>query len=142
MQRVFIYGTLKKGFPYHADGGMELYDCLGRFGTVQSYPLVVGGRWYSPCLIDEAGHGNRVFGETYAVDEDGLHALDLIESTAKINGYRRIQIEVAPEAGGTLMKAWAYVKDRERIGDIHTEPLTEYMLDAVYPPYIPPWERQ
>jgi gamma-glutamylaminecyclotransferase len=141
MDRVFVYGTLKNGFPNHASGGMEHCCCLGRFLTVQSYPLVIGGRWNSPCLIDEPGHGHRVAGEVYTIDKNGLRILDLIESTALSTGYRRVRIDVAPEAGAAPISVWAYVKDRERISDIHTGALTEYTLDAGFPPYIPPRER-
>lgn len=141
MHHVFVYGTLKKGFPNHDSVGMGQYRCLGRFRTMQAYPLVVGGQWCSPCLINEPGDGHRVEGETYLVDQEGLDNLDRLESVGRSDGYERIRIEIVAQAGGKPLSAWAYLKERARISPIHSEALTSYELTAEYPRYIPKWER-
>ena len=80
MQRVFVYGTLKRGFPNH-EVGLAGQRFLGRFHTAEAYPLVVAGRWFSPVLLAEPGHGHRVHGEVFAVGDDVLTDLDRLEST-------------------------------------------------------------
>ena len=64
MDFVFVYGTLKRGYPYH-ERGMKHARLVGRCPTREAYPLVVGGRWFSPILLAEPGVGRRDIGEVY-----------------------------------------------------------------------------
>ncbi len=142
MHRVFVYGTLKRDFPNH-DAWMKDYPCIGRFMTCAAFPLVVGGKWFSPYLIAEPGVGVPVFGEVFELDDRGLEVLDAIEGTDVPNGYRRIGIAVEDAGGvsgggGAPFDAWTYVKDRAAIEGIHSEPLEEYTLD---PRYVLPAKR-
>jgi len=137
MHRVFVYGTLKRGFPNH-DGAIADLPCLGRFRTAQAFPLVVGGDWFSPYLIDEPGEGHRVFGEVFEVDDEGLEALDRMEGTHLPVGYRRISIAIEDKHGAATFDAWTYVKDRETIRGIHSDPMEEYAQD---PRYVSPSKR-
>jgi gamma-glutamylaminecyclotransferase len=57
MHRVFVFGTLKRGFPNHE--GMAGLTCLGHYRTVQAYPLVIAGQWFSPVMMPEPGGGIR-----------------------------------------------------------------------------------
>ena len=41
MNKVFVFGTLKKGFPLH-DEGLQTATYLGPYRTVEKYP------WWSP----------------------------------------------------------------------------------------------
>ncbi len=138
MHRVFVYGTLKRGFPNH-DAWMKDYLCIGRFRTCDAFPLVVGGTWFSPYLIAEPGVGVPVFGEVFELDDRGLEVLDAIEGTDVANGYRRIGIAVEDADGGAPFDAWTYVKDRAAIEGIHSGPMAEYALD---PRYVPPAKRR
>ena len=138
MHRVFVYGTLKRGFPNHG-AWMKDYPCIGRFRTCDAFPLVVGGTWFSPYLIAEPGVGVPVFGEVFELDDRGLEVLDAIEGTDVPNGYRRIGIAVEDADGGAPFDAWTYVKDRAAIEGIHSEPMAEYALD---PRYVPPSKRR
>ena len=131
--RVFVYGTLKRGFPYF-DIAMRTHRFVGRFLTRERYPLVIAGAWYSPTLIFEPGRGHRVIGEVFEVDTAGLAHLDDFEGTDSPAGYRRTTIAVAAEADKTESEAWAYVKDRARIDVIHSQMLAEYPLDPRYLP--------
>ena len=70
MHRVFVYGTLKRGFPNH-DAWMKDYPCIGRFRTCVAFPLVVGGKWFSPYLIAEPGVGVPDGGHGTGGGEDG-----------------------------------------------------------------------
>ncbi len=128
MHRVFVYDTLKRGFPNH-DAAMTAFRCLGRFRTVEAYPLVVGGKWFSVYLIDELGKGKPVFGEIFEVDDEGLGTLDRVEGTHLPNGYHRITIALASNDGGSTFEAYTYAKRRDNIEGIHSEPLDEYTLD-------------
>jgi gamma-glutamylaminecyclotransferase len=131
MHNVFVYGTLKKGFPNHQTG-MAGAVYVGRVRTIVAFPLVVGGRWFSPSLIDELGVGHRVFGELYEVGDQKLELLDSMEGTQHPHGYRRITVKLVNLRRGDECDAWTYVKDRKVIDGIHSDPLGEYILDSRY----------
>lgn len=137
MHKVFIYGTLKRGFPNH-EAGLAGARFLGRARTLEAYPLIVGGRWFSPYLIDEPGQGQRVFGELFAVDAAGLALLDRMEGVGRPEGYRRICVAVAGPQGQTALDAWTFVKDRAAITVIHSATMAEYRHD---PRYVDPATR-
>ena len=137
MHRVFVYGTLKRGFPNH-HAGLKDVRCRGRFRTVERLPLVVGGTWFSPYLIDEPGKGKRVFGEIFVLDDDRLAKLDRLEGTHLSDGYSRISVGIEGANQGSPFDAWTYVKRRDAIEGIHCEPLDEYLPD---PRYVVPANR-
>ncbi len=137
MHRVFVYGALKRGFPNdisEANG----FHWVGLCRTIEAFPLVVGGKWFSPYLIAEPGEGHRVLGEAFEVDDQGLMDLDRMEGTQVANGYRRICIAIESEDKNTAFDAWTYVKHRQAIEGICSEPMIEYELD---PRYVPPCKR-
>jgi gamma-glutamylaminecyclotransferase len=125
MHKVFVFGTLKRGFPNHAEG-MAGETYLGRCRTARSYPLVIAGRWFSPVMMPEPGNGHQVIGELYEVDDRSLARLDEIESVHLPTGYRRESIDVVSLEDGSTLQAWAYFKDRQRIEIIHSDYLPEY----------------
>ena len=133
MHRVFVYGTLKRGFPYH-ETGLAGQRFLAVCRTLEAFPLVVAGPWFSPVLIAEPGAGRQVLGELYAVDGDALALLDRLEGTHLPGGYQRIEIAVSVEGDAGPGPAWTYVKRREQAGTLHTEFLEEYRLDPRYVP--------
>lgn len=133
VHRVFVYGTLKRGFPYHATG-LAGQTFVGRCRTRDAFPLVIGGPWFSPILIAEPGVGRRVLGEVFSVDDATLESLDRLEGTHLPNGYERIEIGVEPTQDGTSFQAWTYVKARALVDVIHSDPLEEYQLDPRYVP--------
>lgn len=122
--KVFVYGTLKRGFPnHHYMTGAE-FVCEAR--TVEAYPLVVGGQWFTPYLMPERGTGHTVKGELWNVPEAMMPALDALESTHLPNGYRRHRIAVLPEAAGEPVEAWTYFRERRHIPVIHSGHLDDY----------------
>jgi gamma-glutamylaminecyclotransferase len=123
---------LKRGFPY--ESAMLGQRLLGRCRTCQAYPLVIGGRWFSPILIAEPGSGTRVFGELYQVNNTALTILDRMEGSHLPTGYDRVEVTVETVAKGERLGAWTYVKERARIDVIHSEMLEEYFLDPRYVP--------
>ncbi|MEZ5856637.1 MAG: gamma-glutamylcyclotransferase family protein [Hyphomicrobiaceae bacterium] len=121
---VFVYGTLKRGFPnHHYMAGARF---IGMARTVEAWPLVVGNQWFSPYLLPERGVGHRVTGELWEVPESMMPALDELESVHLANGYRRERIGVEPEDGGEVRDAWAYLRERRFITTIHSEPMADY----------------
>ncbi|WP_234828041.1 gamma-glutamylcyclotransferase family protein [Sinorhizobium fredii] len=66
-QFVFIFGTLKKGFPLHRRG-LAHAAYLGPYRTAANYPMLVAGPWFAPMMFHEPGSGLRVSGELYAID--------------------------------------------------------------------------
>jgi gamma-glutamylaminecyclotransferase len=95
---VFVYGTLKKGFPNH-DHHMREARLVGTFRTQERYRLVLNGERCSPCLLAGSGSGRHVIGEVYAVDRARLARMDRLERTDRPDGYRRDRIRVDPLDG-------------------------------------------
>lgn len=84
---VFVYGTLKRGFA-----NAHLLDratCLGEFRTVTKFPLVIGGQFHSPYLLDLPHRGAHVKGEVYVVDDAILADLDHLENVG-VNYSRKV----------------------------------------------------
>ena len=135
MYQVFVYGTLKRGYP-NDHVGMPRAGFIGHYRTAERYPLVIGGKWYTPYLINEPGNGFQVAGEVYEVDEAVLAELDVLESVHLPNGYRRVEIALEPiDATETALgKAWAYLRERRHIDGIHEGPIETYPLDKRYVP--------
>ena len=123
-QKVFVYGTLKRGFPNHHY--MHGATFLAQARTVDAYPLVVGGAWFTPYLIPEQGQGHQVAGELWDVPEAMLPALDELESTHLPNGYRRHLIPVLATGAAAAQDAWTYFRERRHIAFIHTAALDDY----------------
>lgn len=134
---VFVYGTLKKGFPNHTRflGAARL---VGAFRTVSAFPLVLSGERCSPCLVDSPGAGRRVRGEVYDVGHRTLAALDRLERTAAPDGYHRRSIEVVPRGNETAerLRVYAYLKTPHLVDAPPNATLSEYTpaLGARYRP--------
>lgn len=124
--QVFVYGTLKRGFPNHAACMIEA-EFVGLGDTLIPYPLVIGGRWHSPCLIDEPGSGLRVRGELFRVEQPALVMLDQFESCDKPTGYLRKSLDIVIQGETAPIQAWTYLKPRDRIDGIHSDALAEYL---------------
>ena len=122
--RVFVYGTLKRGFPNHRYLAGATF--LGNAVMSDAYPLVVGGTWFTPYLIPEKGVGHRVMGEIWDVPEHMMPSLDRLESVHLPNGYRRQIAPVIVEGSGEQTDAWVYFRERRHIPVIHTDALSDY----------------
>lgn len=129
MPLVFVYGTLKAGFPNaHVNDGARR---PGRFRTQERLPLYLLGDGHVPCVVLSPGAGHQVFGEVYEVTHDSLARMDRLERLGEPDGYLRVAIEVeavdAGEPGALTVFVYARPPDdqvasqAQRIG-----PLAEY----------------
>src|SRR3954468_2126222 len=70
---VFVFGTLKEGFPNFATNrGKRL---PGAYVTREPYPLPRVGERHSPWMLDLPGEGHPVSGQVFAVDDETLAAM-------------------------------------------------------------------
>ncbi len=132
MKNIFVYGTLKRGFPNHSPQRLERFyitDCK----TVNHYSLVIVGQYYVPVLLQKNNEaiGEQVLGELYRVDQQTLDCLDKLEGVGKEKGYRRIEIEVLTDAG-EIKIADVYIKNRQDLEIVHSTLSTNYALDSRY----------
>ena len=133
VQRVFVYGTLKRGFPLH-DIGLAGATFLGAYRTVEPYPMLIAGPRFAPMMLDQPGRGVRVSGELYEVPLDQLEKLDAIESVG-VPGNERGRVLIEPLYGGAPIKVDAFFKGEELARPAHSPWLKTYPLD---PRFIPP----
>ena len=119
---VFVYGTLKRGFPNHHV--MQAGTFLGEARTLERYPMIVQGHHFSPVMLPEPGSGHRIIGEIWEVDDALLTVLDRLESVHLPTGYIRETIKV--EMAGRSFDAQVYFKARDRVEIVHSEPHADY----------------
>lgn len=132
MHKVFVFGTLKRGFALH-ERGMDGATFLGRYRTAERMPMRVAGRWFAPMMIDLPGEGSFVRGELYEVDDDRLLRLDRLESVG-LPGNFRTRIHVEPLFDGEACEAFAFLKAPEMMTPIHSECLEDYQDQRFIPP--------
>lgn len=126
MPLLFVYGSLKEGFPNHpVNRGRRV---PGAYRTAQAYPLHLVDA-VLPCLFLQPGAGLPVRGELFEVDDAALAAMDALERIGEPGGYQRVRIEVAPlDAPAHTTEAFVYVQDPALLqrGGPHPGPLAEY----------------
>lgn len=134
--RIFAFGTLKKGFALHAHG---LNDAvfLGNYRTVERFPMLIAGSWFTPMMLDLPGTGFRVKGELYDIAESQLPLLDALGSVGLPGNFRK-SIKICDGDGNLAGWAFAFLKSPDLAIPVHSGYLDEY-LDGRF---IPPWERQ
>jgi len=131
MHPLFVYGSLKEGFPnFHINRGRRI---AGQFRTVLPHPLhLVNGRL--PCLLPLPGQGLQVAGQLFEVDDAALAAMDALERVGRPGGYQRIVIAVQRSAGegpAAALDAFVYVQSPALLDGSgpHEGPLAEYTAE-------------
>jgi gamma-glutamylaminecyclotransferase len=126
---VFVFGTLKAGFPNFAVNRGRRVG--GVFRTVHPHPLYLVGERCVPVMIDVPGSGQCVAGELYEVDAAALAAMDALEGVGRADGYHRKALQVQGDDDATVVMAQVYMKHNERVtqGDLRDGPLAEYTLE-------------
>lgn len=130
MSLLFVYGSLKEGFPnFHVNRGTRV---PGRFRTCERLPFYLVGPGRLPCLLLQPGQGEQVIGQLFEVDEAALAAMDRLERVAEPGGYARASIAVeSMDPPGAVHRAFVYVQDLERL-DLpgpHRGPVAEYSAE-------------
>ncbi|XP_077994014.1 gamma-glutamylaminecyclotransferase C-like [Glandiceps talaboti] len=114
LHRVFVYGTLKKGQPnYHvitnADKGEATF--VGKATTVETWPLIIATQYNIPFILDKAGHGNKIQGELYDLDDKKFESFDELERHPTWYCREHIQVELIGAGDGADKRedAWCYL---------------------------------
>jgi len=129
MYRVFVFGTLKQGFPN--SGKNKGSRVSGEFLTKNRYPLYLVGERYSPWLVLSTGEGFQIRGQVFMVDEATLSDMDRLERIHQADGYRRVQMPVFSESTNEEMQVFVYVKPPEQLEGMLVQlgPIAEYELE-------------
>lgn len=128
MPLLFVYGSLKQGFPnFHANHGRRLE---GEYRTAEPHPLYLFNGQL-PCLLPLPGQGLTVRGQLFEVDDAALATMDRLERVGEPGGYRRETIAVVAVDHGAALpgaSAFVYVQDPGflALGGPHEGPLAEY----------------
>ncbi len=125
---VFVYGTLKRGFPNYHEGLADarfICDCL----TVERWPMYIQGRWFAPAILPEPGLGHRIRGELFDVETHVLQRLDVIEFVGRPGGYHRREILVERSDSAEQLTALAYMRRRGEVEAFHGDPIDCYQDD-------------
>lgn len=128
MSLLFVYGSLKEGFPnFHVNRGRRI---AGNYRTVHALPFYLADG-VLPCLLHTPGRGHKVLGQLFEVSDAELAAMDKLERVGEPGGYDRITIEVEPSDGtqAGALSVFVYVQHESRIANVvgpHIGPLAEY----------------
>jgi gamma-glutamylaminecyclotransferase len=133
--KVFIYGTLKRGFALH-EKGLSNARFLGDVQTVSPYPLFIAADFFGPMMLNRPGEGVPVRGELFEIQDDELPNLDELEDVGK-EGSFRADVQVAPIGGGVVVNAIGFFKSENWLDPIHSDHLSDYQDRR----FIPPWDR-
>jgi gamma-glutamylcyclotransferase (GGCT)/AIG2-like uncharacterized protein YtfP len=114
MNLIFVYGTLKRGGSNHHCLAGQAFIGVAR--TAPGYLLYEVADY--PGMVREDGCLEGVSGEVWAVDNDCLAGLDLLEGTAE-GLFRREAVPLAGAFAGWQVEAYVYLRsitDRRRVG--------------------------
>ena len=101
---MFVYGTLKKGFRNNTLLQDSIY--LGT-GTTFNYALKYSNN-LSGFPIMFKRKNNVVHGELYAVDEDTLKQLDILEDEGGLYNRKKVKVNTGTET----IPAYSYIGNR------------------------------
>ncbi|MDH4260278.1 MAG: gamma-glutamylcyclotransferase [Gammaproteobacteria bacterium] len=129
--RVFVYGTLKEGFPnFGTNTGTRI---PGAFVTTDRYPLYLVGERHSPWMVNTFGEGEPVVGQVFEVKPEVLGRMDILQRVSAPDGYERIQITVRSQTiePEDELLVHAYLKHPRNLAgaEILAGPLPEYTLE-------------
>lgn len=113
MINVFVFGTLKQGFPnFYLNQGKKLED---HFITQTTYLFYLVGERHTPCIFEKQGEGSGIQGEVYQVTDKQLKVLDQLERVDEPDGYFREKITVINTKTHETIEAYIYLKTEEQI---------------------------
>ncbi|MEX1166904.1 MAG: gamma-glutamylcyclotransferase family protein [Hydrogenophaga sp.] len=114
---IFVYGTLKEGFPnFPFNPGRRV---AGNFRTRQRFPFYVvrlSGEDRAPWLMNQPGQGVQVSGQVFEVGAATLQAMDVFEEVGQPSGYVRVEVELeAIDQNGEVLRAHVYMKEEAQM---------------------------
>tara|TARA_R100000734_G_C3317632_1_gene110970 strand:- start:3023 stop:3433 length:411 start_codon:yes stop_codon:yes gene_type:complete len=108
IDKVFVYGTLKKGFHNHdiIDGG----NYIGTAQSVEKFNMINLGGF--PAVLYNSDDGYQISGEIYQVTPKILQRLDILEGEGTF--YNRVEdnffmVNNKPRKNGQNLKCWIYI---------------------------------
>ena len=123
--KVFVYGTLKKGFSNHYWHLGSAEDVFPFASTVKKYAMIVKTGYVYPYILGEHDQGHRILGEVYEVTDSQLTRLDLLEGNP--THYRRELVEIEnDENPGEIIKAWMYIKATVTVTDLQEDFIEDF----------------
>jgi len=129
MDLLFVYGSLKQGFPNaHVNTGRRR---PGRYRTCKRLPFYLVGAGHLPCMVLRPGQGLQVLGQLFEVTAADLAAMDRLERVDDPQGYRRVRIGVEEIDDGSMFEASVYVQQPARLDPMQPMigPLAEYTAE-------------
>lgn len=138
MHRIFVFGTLKEGFPnFSVNNGTRV---VGSYVTKPKYELYLVGPRFTPWIIPDQGNGMPIAGEVYEVDDKGLAQMDELERINYPDGYQRATIDIVNNDNQQEQSVFIYVKQAAQLDrtEIQAGPLPLYSLAdaAKYKPRV------
>ena len=130
MQLLFVYGSLKEGFPnFHVNKGRRV---AGLYRTTQACALyLISGQL--PCLMPAVPGGLQVQGQLFEVNAEELAAMDALERVGEPGGYARslIALERVDVQPVQSLQAFVYTQQASQLQrpGPHLGPLAEYTLE-------------
>jgi gamma-glutamylcyclotransferase (GGCT)/AIG2-like uncharacterized protein YtfP len=107
LQHLFVYGTLRSGFPNPLAKRLQ---AQARFVGIGSAPGVLYDFGWYPGAMFKADARSRVIGEVFALKNAArlIAQLDHYEGTAEPDSvFRRVAVKVSLDRGGAI-EAWTY----------------------------------
>ncbi|ADW17795.1 AIG2 family protein [Desulfobulbus propionicus DSM 2032] len=108
-QFLFVYGTLKQGFPNHSL--MKGAYCIGAGHTARKFAMY---KHVVPYVI-KGQAVTHIHGEVYSIHPSMLETLDLFEGNPVWNC--RELVDVVLDADASQVSAWMYFSDTA-VGDL------------------------
>jgi gamma-glutamylaminecyclotransferase len=114
---IFVYGTLKEGFPnFSLNPGRRI---PGSFRTRQPFPFYVVQlpvEERAPWLVNSPGQGVQVSGQVFEVDDATLQSMDTFEEVGVPSGYVRLALELeSAQLDAGVLRAHAYMKEPHQL---------------------------
>ena len=130
---VFVFGTLKEGFPNFATNRGRRIP--GEYKTETFFPLYLVGERHSPWMVDSPGQGFQVHGQVFEVEDAALKQMDMLERVHEPDGYVRKVVKVVEASASNEqekpIEVHAYLKRSDALTHeiVRTGPLKEYVLE-------------
>eukprot|EP01090_Pellita_catalonica_P017540 TRINITY_DN531_c0_g1_i1.p1 TRINITY_DN531_c0_g1~~TRINITY_DN531_c0_g1_i1.p1 ORF type:complete len:220 (-),score=31.44 TRINITY_DN531_c0_g1_i1:167-826(-) len=149
--KLFVYGTMKRGFPnYHKMIETDT-KYVGQYKTLEKFLLVIIPEYKGVCLLDNCLHkdcpgAKQITGEIFEVYEDKLTDLDIFEGAPHHYVRKRVPGGVFSfpndsERDATFSEeCWVYMKKEYNKELCRLEPVPEY-THADGAAYIPSAKR-